>query len=59
MQAKLKEAILLLKKANKKYEEQVRNENGLLIDDCAFYIKIVGKAWQNYLKAGGSPTMIN
>ena len=52
-------AITALAKANLRYNRAVVKKYGRYIDDEGLYVAMTGKAWTAYLKAGGSPSMIN
>ena len=54
MTNKLKMAIKELKIAGKEFIKRNPEQ-----DDGNLYVEIVGKSWDNYLKAGGSLTMLN
>lgn len=54
MTKELKQAIDNLDKANASYTKACNGK-----DDNALYVKIVGPTWRQYLKSGGSRTMIN
>jgi len=59
MEAKLKKAITKLKSANKQYIKLRTKQKPNETDDNALYCDIVGPAWDKYLAAGGSRSMIN
>lgn len=54
MTTKLKKAIKELKEAGKKFVKQNPEQ-----DNQCLYNEVVGDAWNNYCKAGGSLDMIN
>lgn len=53
----LRQAVKQLENASKRYSQAIKD--GGDPNDVSLYTSINGEAWQNYLKAGGSRTMIN